>query len=182
MPLTDTIFSDRSLWTMLHGIALSGAALIALAAAIFHLYAAGADRGITALAPPHTRPLPGLLVFAVATLWLAVLVGTYVIFPLYRAVPPEAATSLAAYPKALIEADPNSAWLHSFGMEIKEHVPWIAAMLATPVAFVSLRYRSRLLSDATLRRISMTLLALSFALVSITGLLGILINKFAPLE
>jgi len=71
--------------------------------------------------------------------------------------------------------------LHAFAMEIKEHVPWIASMLATAVAFVGVRYRSRLLNDAPLRHIAMTLLGICFALTSIVGLLGIFINKVAPL-
>ena len=54
-------------------------------------------------------------------------------------------------------------------------------MLATAVAFVGVRYRSRLLNDAPLRHIAMTLLGICFALTSIVGLLGIFINKVAPL-
>jgi F0F1-type ATP synthase membrane subunit c/vacuolar-type H+-ATPase subunit K len=67
-------------------------------------------------------------------------------------------------------------------MEIKEHVPWIAAMLATAVAFVAARYRSAVLTDGSLRRPTMTLLAICFVLASVVGLLGIFINKVAPLE
>jgi hypothetical protein len=67
-------------------------------------------------------------------------------------------------------------------MESKEHMPWIAAMMATAAAFVAVRYRSALLLDAPLRRMTMTLLALCFALASFAGLMGILVNKVAPLE
>jgi hypothetical protein len=67
-------------------------------------------------------------------------------------------------------------------MEIKEHMPWIAAMLATAVAYVSSRYRATLLADAPLRRLSATLLGLAFAFVSFVALLGVFINKIAPLE
>ena len=34
------LFSERSIWTMVHGIGLGGGALIGLAAALFYLYAA----------------------------------------------------------------------------------------------------------------------------------------------
>ena len=34
------LFSDRSIWTMVHGMVLGGAALMGLAAALFSLYAA----------------------------------------------------------------------------------------------------------------------------------------------
>ena len=33
-------------------------------------------------------------------------------------------------------------------MEIKEHIPWIAAMLATAAAFIATRYRSKFLNRA----------------------------------
>jgi hypothetical protein len=67
-------------------------------------------------------------------------------------------------------------------METKEHVPWIAAMLATAVAFVGVRCRSKLLSDASLNRMATALLAICFVLVSYLALLGVFINKVAPLE
>lgn len=176
---TDPLFSDRSILTMIHGLVLSGAALLGLAAALFHLYAV--PHGGAGVARPG-RSFAWLTVLIAVALWLAVIAGTYVIFPLYRATPPEGVLDLAQYPRALIMSDANTAWLHSFGMEIKEHVPWIAAMLATAVAFVGVRYRSNLLVDARLRRLTMTVLAICFVLVAGAALLGTLVNKFAPLE
>ena len=58
----------------------------------------------------------------------------------------------------------------------------IAAMLATAVAFVSLRYQSQLLTDASLRRMTALLLVVCFVLVGFVGLLGTFINKVAPLQ
>jgi hypothetical protein len=174
------MFTERSIWTMVHGIALSGGALLGIAAALFHLYACGGRRSVSVSA--SGTALSRLTSLTAVMMWATVLVGTYVVFPAYRAMPPEGLADLAAYPRAMILADPENAWLHSFGMEIKEHVPWIAAMLVTAVAFVSLRYRGRLLSDARLRGAALTLLGIALALTSATGLLGILVNKFAPLE
>jgi len=122
------------------------------------------------------------MVFIAATLWLAVLVGTYIIFPLYRVTPPEGATDLSQFPRSFLLANPDTAWLNAFAMEIKEHVPWIASMLATSVAFVGIGYRSQLLNDAPLRKMAMTLLAICFVLISVVGLLGVFINKVAPLQ
>jgi hypothetical protein len=113
---------------------------------------------------------------------LAVLLGTYVTFPPYRATPPEGATDLSQYPRFLIHASPDTVWLHAFGMESKEHVPWIAAMLATAVAFVSVRYRSKLLRDAPLRNMAMAFLAICFVLTAFAGLMGVFVNKVAPLQ
>jgi hypothetical protein len=166
---------------MVHGIVLSGGALLGIAAALFHLYAAGRAAEVVDESA-SAKAFVQLISLTAAMMWAAVLVGTYVVFPAYRATPPEGLADLAAYPRALILADSENSWLHSFGMEIKEHVPWIASMLVTAVAFVAVRYRGRLLSDARLRAAGLTLMAVAFALSSATGLLGILINKFAPLE
>ena len=171
------LFTDRSIWTMIHGIVLSGAALMALAAAVFSMRTMR-----TVATPEQSRIRAQLLVFIAATLWLTVLVGTYIVFPLYRAPPPEGATDLNQFPRSFLLANPATAWLHAFAMEIKEHVPWIASMLATAVAFVGVRYRSLLLNDAPLRNMAMTLLVICFVLISVVGLLGIFINKVAPLQ
>ncbi len=171
------LFTDRSIWTMIHGIVLSGAALMALATAVFSMHTM---RGVAT--PQQSRTVAQLMGFTAAMLWLAVLVGTYIIFPLYRVTPPEGAADLSQFPRSLLLANPDTAWLHAFAMELKEHVPWIASMLATAVAFVGMRFRSQLLNDAPLRKMAMTLLAICFVLVSVVGLLGIFINKVAPLQ
>ena len=176
------LFSDRSVWTMIHGILLGGGALMALAAALFSLRAMRSAGSSHVAAESQSRYLAWLVVFAAAALWLTVLIGTFVSFPVYRATPPEGLSDLTGYPRSLLRANPGTAWLHSFAMEIKEHVPWIAAMLATSVAFVAARYRSKLLTDMRLNGMATMLLAICFALASIVGVLGIFINKVAPLE
>lgn len=175
------LFSERSIWTMVHGIFLSGAALMALAAALFYLYTLRVSK-TPAADETSARALGQLTVFIPVALWLSVLVGMYIIFPLYRAVPPAEAVELARYPKALIEADPDNAWLHSFAMELKEHVPWIASILATAVGYVGVRHRRALVHDRSTRNMAATLLAISLVLVAVAGFLGTLINKFAPLD
>lgn len=176
------LFTERSIWTMLHGIVLGGGALLGLAAALFALGAMRAPDATDARARREGRYVGWLTTAVAATLWLTVLVGTYVSFPAYRATPPEGLTDLARYPRALLLADPGTRWLHAFAMEIKEHVPWMAAMLATAAAFAGVRYQSRLLGDAGLRRIATTALALCFALVAGVSLLGVFVNKVAPLD
>lgn len=117
-----------------------------------------------------------------ALLWLTVLGGTYVVFPPYRLTPPEGATDLSPYPRSWLLSDPSTAWLHSFAMETKEHVPWIAAILATAVAFVVTRHGNQLLGDRSARRAVTSWLAISLALVSAVALLGVLVNKVAPVQ
>lgn len=176
------LFTERSLWTMGHGIVLSGAAMMALSAGLFALYTIRAGNASETVAQIQSRYLVGLTVFTAVMLWLTVLVGTYVVFPPYRAVPPEGVTDLRMYPKSLLQSNPATAWLHSFAMETKEHVPWISAMLATAVAFVSVRYKSRMLSDARLNKLATLLIAICLGLVAFAALLGVFVNKVAPLE
>jgi len=177
----DLLFSSRSIWTMLHGIFFGGGSLLGVAAALFALIALrAAPPGDAAAA--QSRLIAWLLIGTTLLVWAAVIVGTYVTFPPYRATPPEGVIDLSAYPRSLIRSDPRSAWLHSFAMESKEHIPWIAAMLVTGVSFVATRYRARLLTDDRLRRIAVSLLALAFVLIAGVSFLGVLINKVAPLE
>ena len=178
------LFSGRSIWTMIHGIVLGGAALIAVAIALFSLRAMRAADAPPLHAAMHAQAkhVGWITVAGAAALWLTVLVGTYVTFPAYRTTPPEGTDDLARYPRSLLQSNPDTVWLHSFAMEIKEHVPWIAAMLATAVAFIAIRYRSRLLTDARLNRMASILLAIVFGLSAVVGLLGTFINKAAPLE
>lgn len=176
------LFTERSLWTMVHGIILGGGAMMALAAALFTVYMLRKAHGGVVLTAAHTKAVALLTTAIAASTWLTTLVGTYLVFPPYRATPPEGTTSFAAYPRTLILSNPGTEWLHSFAMETKEHVPWIAAMLATAVAFAAWRHRNTLLTDARLARIATWLLLICFVLVAYVSLLGVFVNKVAPLE
>jgi hypothetical protein len=177
------LFSDRSLVTMVHGLVFGGGAMLTLSAALFFLYAHRAGGGAHAVASAgEARALTRLAVLTAVLLWMAVLGGTYLVFPPYRATPPPGTLDLSPYPRALIMASPATTWLHAFGMELKEHVPWIASMLATAVAFVAVRYRAALLDDPFLRRTAMMFLAICLALVSVVSLMGVFVNKVAPLD
>jgi len=174
------LFSDRSLWTMLHGLVLSGGSLVLLVTALFALRAMAAPPG--AVVPERqSTSFAWLTTAAAVLLWTAVIGGTYIVFPMYRATPPEGTTALAEFPRALLMSRDDTRWLHAFGMEIKEHMPWIAAMAATAAAFVTRRHRATLLSDASLRHVTGTLLAVALVLVSFVALLGVFVNKVAPL-
>ena len=167
---------------MLHGIILGGGALLGLSAALYTMATAGGSSHDTPESlNSRSRQLSWLLIATSVVLWTAVLVGTYISFPPYRATPPEGVTDLAAFPRSLLTSNENTRWLHSFAMEIKEHMPWIAAMLTTSVAFVATRDKPQLLADQSIRRMATSLLTVSFALVAFVSLLGIFINKVAPL-
>jgi hypothetical protein len=176
------LFSERSIWTMLHGIGFGGAALLALAATLFALYLMYPRPGEAGALPDRSDAIARLTGLTGLLLWLTTLIGTYVVFPPYRVPPPEGAADLATYPRALLLGEPSTAWLHAFAMETKEHLPFIASILVTAVAFVAWRYRSRFVRDAAMRRLGAAMLALSFAIVAYVSLLGVFINKVAPLE
>jgi hypothetical protein len=176
------LFTERSLWTMVHGIGLGGAALLALAAILFGIYLLRPREVSSPGAMDHSRPIALLATFTAGMIWLTCLVGTYVVFPPYRAAPPEGSVDLSRFPRSLLLSEPTTAWLHSFGMETKEHLPFIAGMLATAVAFVAWRYRERFLASSHLRRMGTGFLAVCFVIVAYISLLGVFINKVAPLE
>ena len=173
------LFSERSIWTMIHGIGLGGGALIALGAALFYLISTRSSQ--TAPTAPDAGAFAGATALGAVLLWLSVLVGTYVVFPLYRATPPAGMTDLSEFPRALILANPSTVWLHAFAMESKEHMPWIASMLTTAVAFVAVRDRAAVLQTPAIRNMSIALLAISFVLVAFVSLMGVFVNKVAPL-
>lgn len=173
------LFTIPSLLTMAHGLVLSGGAMLGLAIALYALHVGATPDGAIVRARP-AEWLARLSQITSALLWMAVLSGTYVVFPFYRATPPEGLAVLDAFPRAFLMSNPDTKWLHSFGMEIKEHMPWIAAMLTTAVAFIATRYRATLLADGRLRRLAATLLWTAFSLVAVVALLGVFVNKIAP--
>ena len=116
--------------------------------------------------------------------WLTVLSGTYVVYPWYRAKPPAGAdaAALEAYPKAVLLSRSQTAGWHEFGMEWKEHVAWLAPILATAVAAVVTTQRRRLAVDVDVRRAAIVFYTLAFSAATVAGLLGALVNKAAPLR
>jgi hypothetical protein len=175
------LFSRPSIVTMLHGIVLGGGALVALAATLFGLLVTRATSDGSA--PPARAPwVSTFAVVSAVMVWLTVIGGTYIVFPPYRATPPEGVADLTAYPRSYLLANPDTAWLHGIAMEMKEHVPWIAAMLATAGAFLALRSGATVFRGSLERRLTLTLLGLSLALVAAASLLGVFVNKVAPLH
>jgi len=180
--------TDRELWTLVHGMGFGAAYLLAFAGGLAGLYSLSpklvTPEGIT----ERVRRLRyGILVMA-ALVWLTVIVGTYVVYPWYRSAPPTGmdtktqSEALRAFPRYWLLANEETAEYHNFGMEWKEHVAWIAPLLATVVAFAVLRYGKQLSENRAARYMVMTLFFLSFAIAGIAGVLGALITKAAPLS
>ncbi len=179
--------TEREGWTLIHGMVFGALYLLAFA---------GGFAGIWSLRPQLVtvegisdrlvRLRWGTLIMAVL-LWLTVIVGTFIVYPWYRAAPPEGidravqSEQLRAFPRYWLLADEHTAQWHEFGMEWKEHVAWIAPFLATVVAFAVLRYGNELVNNRQARYIIMTLYVLAFLIAGVAGALGALITKAAPI-
>jgi hypothetical protein len=174
--------SSREIWTALHGMVFGAVFLMAFAGGFITLW----DMRPGFLTTQGARRSAHRLILWTWTMaalaWVTVILGTYVVYPWYRARPPDGATSamLATYPKYLLLANPKTADWHEFGMESKEHVAWLAPILATAVAFVVTRYRQQVAQDLHIRRALLFLYGMAFLTASWAGVLGALINKAAP--
>ena len=160
----------------------AGAALLTLFAALFALSTMRTDGQSDPCVERRSRNLKWLIVLSAVLLWGAVLGGTYIVFPPYRATPPEGADGPLRRIPAPSSIESGDHWLHSFAMEIKEHVPWIAAMLATAVAYVAVRYKSLLLSDRSINRMATIAVDDLPGARGLAAVLGVFVNKVAPLE
>ena len=147
-----TLFTVREAWTLVHGLLFGGGFLLAFTGGLALLYNLKADLLTTVGARRHMRWLKLATLVMAGLAWLAVLSGTYISYPWYRATPPEGVTDLTLYPRSYLKADPDLAFWHTFGMEWKEHIAWFAPLVATAVAFVVWRYGEHLARDSRLGR------------------------------
>ena len=113
--------------------------------------------------------------------WAAVMTGTYIVYPWYRETPPEGTTDLSDYPRSLLLSDPGTDLWHKFGMEWKEHIAFVAPILATAAAFIVAYYGPRLADRPLIRYAAMAAFTLAFAAAGIASVFGALITKAAPL-
>lgn len=175
------LFSDRSIWTMIHGIVLGGGFLFLFSAALYCMWNLDDGKMSPSLLQKQCQSLSRMTVAMAVVLWLMVIIGTFIAFPAYSVNPPTGAEDLSAYPEALLKSSEETRWLHSIGMEVKEHMPWIPAMLMTAVAFVTTRYRTGFVANGELRGRLLAMSALVGGVVGLVAMFGIFINKVAPL-
>lgn len=185
--------SERETWTVIHGL---------LAGTLFLLAFAGGLAGLWSLRPGFLSPAAikermrrlyvGVWVMAGAA-WITVISGTWIVYPWYRAgLAGEDLSGCAgaALPNAatcsprdflLSNASGQTESWHSFGMEWKEHVAWIAPILATAVAFVVTYYGPRLIPRTWLRAAVIVMFVGAFAAAVVGGAFGAFLNKVAPI-
>jgi len=179
--------TQREFAGLLHGILFGALYLLAFTGGLAGLYSLRPQLLTAEGVTERLRRLRLGMVLMAMLVWLTVIVGTYVVYPDYRATPPTTVDTtiqsdeLEQYPRSWLLASDDTADWHRFAMEWKEHVAWIAPMLATVVAFAVLRYGDALVENTRARYIIMVLFFLSFAIAGIAGLLGALITKVAPI-
>lgn len=167
--------SSHEFWTVLHGMVFGALFLLAFAGGLAGLYSLRpglvTEQG---LAERIKRLKAGTVGMAVVA-WATVITGTWIVYPWYRAEDPNS-------PRSLLKADPDKVNWHDFGMEWKEHIAWIAPLLATVVAFMVIYYKSDLIKNEKARRIALVLFVLAFATAAVAGAFGAFLNKVAPVK
>jgi hypothetical protein len=172
-------FTAREWWGVIHGMGFGAVFLLAFAGGLAGLYSLKPGLITPEGVVERMRRLKiGVVAMTVAA-WGTVLTGTWIVYPWYRA-GDEASTPLS--PKFQLTANPNTADWHNFGMEWKEHIAWLAPILATVVAFIVVYYGANLIRHDRVRRTAMTLLVMAFGFAAVAGALGAFITKVAPVR
>lgn len=172
----------REIWTVIHGMVFGFIFLLGFSGALYAVYAMRPE-WLSAEGMNRTINLTKAFVWALAiSAWGAVISGTFIVYPWYRAAPPEGTADLSAYPRSLLLADPGTAEWHRFGMEWKEHVAFLAPIAATVVAFIVSYYGPTLAKKVGERRAVMIFFIVSFAAAAAAGMFGAFITKAAPVR
>jgi hypothetical protein len=172
----------RSLLTLLHGMGFGALYLLACSGAIVELYRRYSPGSLRPIEVQDERFLGAYLVGMAILAWLAVLSGTYFIYPWYRAVPPAGTTNLAAFPQRLLMASPTTVAWHAIGMEWKEHVAWLVPISITMAAAVFIRHGRNLTRHPQLRNAVLCFVFVSFVAAGIAGFFGAMLDKYAPVQ
>lgn len=174
--------SAREFWTVVHGMLLGALFLLAFAGGLAGLWSLRPEWVTAAGIQERLRRLRAGTWVMAAVAWLTVVTGTYIVYPWYRAKPPEGVTDLSPFPRSWLLANPTTAAWHTLGMEWKEHVSWLSPILATAVAYVVARYGSRLAVEPKLRQALLVLFVLAFLTAAVAGVFGAFLNKVAPIR
>jgi hypothetical protein len=154
-------------------MALGALFLLAFAGGLAEFYSLRSAELTTEGVFRRTRRLQiGTWLMAVVA-WLTVMTGSYIVYPWYRDPAPSS-------PKSVLLSSPSTADWHEFGMEWKEHIAWIAPMLATAVAFAVTYYGTSLIRHQGVRKALMIFFTVAFLVAGVAGAFGAFITKAAP--
>ncbi len=173
--------SFNEFWTIIHGLTLGGLLLMIISAVLICILYMKPGWLTESGKQKNMRILNyGVWLISILT-WLTIIIGTYIVYPWYRANPPQGA-DIALFPRSFLLADPKLSWLHNFGMEWKEHVAWLPPILVTSVTFIVAYYGNRLLDHPKILKALITAISISVFTIIIAVVLGALINKAAPVR
>ena len=180
--MISNLFTEHEFWAVIHGLVLGTLFLLAFGGGLAGLWSLS-ERYLTTEGVSERTPrlLWGTTIMAIVA-WLTVITGTFIVYPWYRAKPPEGTADLTGFPRYLLLADEKTSFWHDFGMEWKEHVAWLAPFLATAVAFIVIYYGPRLVRHGEFRRVLLIMFTLAFAAAGVAGLFGAFITKAAPVS
>ncbi len=174
--------TSRALWTLIHGMGFGGLYLLACSGAIVELWRRYAPSSPVSATHADQTFLHIYLAAMAVLAWLAVLTGTYVIYPWYRAKPPSGTSNLSQFPQRLLMASPTTVAWHSVGMEWKEHVAWLVPISITMACAVVFRYGRGIRIHPQLRTAVLWFVLSSFVAAAIAGFFGAEIDGHAPVQ
>ena len=180
-------FTDREIFSLLHGMGMGALLLVVFPVVLGGLWFLRPEWVTGEVVKRYLAFLKiGAWIVSISA-WLTVIIGSYVPYPWYRANPPAGAGPLIGldtsnYPRSYLLADPHLAFWHNFGMEWKEHLGWIVPILTTTVAFLVTYYSIRLMDEPKVRKAAIVLFTIAFIAAAISGFLGALITKLAPVR
>jgi hypothetical protein len=167
--------TSREWWAVIHGMALGALFLLAFAGGLAEFWSLRSGELTQAGIVARTRRLKiGTWSMAIAA-WLTVITGSWIVYPWYRDVAPDS-------PKSTLLANPSTADWHEFAMEWKEHIAWIAPLLATAVAFAVTYYGVSLVRHNEIRKALLSFFTAAFVIAGVAGALGAFITKAAPVH
>lgn len=172
----------REWFGTVHGFVFGGLFLLSFSGTLLALYALRPEWMTAEGIKVRMGQLKTWLWGMAAITWATVLTGTYIVYPWYRATPPEGTVDLSSFAKFLLLSSEATAKWHEFGMEWKEHVGWIAPIAATVVAYIVSVYGAKLVNEPKIRKACAWLLIVSFTAAGIAGVFGAFITKAAPVR
>jgi len=172
----------RELWTIIHGMVFGFIFLLGSSGAIYALHSLRQDWQTQQGLEKTSRNIQIYLWVLTAFVWAAVLTGTYIVYPWYRATPPPDVYDLSAFPRYFLLSSTVTEGWHEFGMEWKEHVAFLAPIAATVTAYSASYFGPQLARRTWERRTIMLFFIFAFATAAAAGLFGALITKVAPIR
>jgi hypothetical protein len=176
------VFTVRDLITTVHGMGFGVLFMLAFSGAVGVIYATVAGSEVWSSSSLHNKMFRFYLISMAGLSWLAVLSGSYMVYPWYRAVPPVGTTDLSHYPQRLLLSNPLTAGWHDFGMEWKEHISWFTPIAMTMVAYVFIKYGPQLARHRHMRNAVLGFTAAAFMATFVSGVFGSLLSTRAPIS